>query len=244
MGTSPPQGGGRAEVRSSPRRVTAAVAALSAAALACWLLAPIMDLTFSTGPRATLRWAPDAWLPPYDRLYEGLGRDRGLPAYFFWGRFTVLVYAAGLFGALTFPRGPDRSVRIGRRLLVLGFVLGLVGDVGAYWGAGGTSSGPQPLPMAQQPLPDLENAVTGVFFLGESLAGLLILLGLGLMGAALLRERRRPIWVPWALLAGALGTLPVAIFVIDYVPHGFLLPVMVTMAVALAGLARGHADRS
>jgi hypothetical protein len=152
-------------------------------------------------------------------VYERLGVPWGLSPYYFWGRFAVLIYIAALVGAYALPRGHGRVTRVGRRLLLAGIVLGLVGDALAYWG--GTNG---------------LTRLSGIGFgLVESPALLAITAALVVYGIGLKREGVIPHLIVWSLIAGGVLAIPVGFLVITYVPHGILLTILAALALALAG---------
>lgn len=187
----------------------------------CWLLMAIQQYAFDEFAGGRLPYVPDAWFGAYESLYERLGAARGLSAYYFWGRFAVLVYLAALIGALALPSGSTRVTRWGRRLLLIAICVGLVGDVLAYWGGTGSEL----------------TTLTSVGFGLVEIPGLLLMVAaMVLYGVGLLRERRAPALAAWPLIAGGVLALPGAIFLFTYVPHGLLLTMLAAMAVALLGL--------
>ena len=103
----------------------------------CWLLVAIQQYLWDNLSGGHLPYLPDAWYRGYQTVYERLGVAWGLSPYYFWGRFAVLMYIAALVGAYALPRGLGRVTRVGRRLLLAGVVVGLIGDVIAYWGGTG-----------------------------------------------------------------------------------------------------------
>lgn len=190
-------------------------------ALLCWLLMAIQQYSFDEFTGGRLPYVPDAWFGTYESLYERLGAARGLSAYYFWGRFAVLVYMAALIGALALPYGSTRVTRWGRRLLLAAIGLGLVGDVLAYWGGRGSEL----------------TTLTSVGFGLLEIPGLLLMVAAMIVyGVGLLRERRAPALAAWSLIAGGVLALPGAIILFTYVPHGLLLTNLVAMALALLGL--------
>lgn len=198
-----------------------ALLTVSLGSVLCWLLVAIQQYAWDELVGGRLPYVPDAWFAAYENLYERFGAAWGLSAYYFWGRFTVLVYLAVLIGALALPHGFTRLTRWGRLLLLVAIGLGLVGDVLAYWG--GTGS-------------ELTTLTVIGFALLETPGLLLMVAAMVVYGVGLLRERRAPALAAWYLIAGGVLALPAAIFLITYVPHGVLLTVLTAMALALVGL--------
>lgn len=187
----------------------------------CWLLMAVQQYAFDEFTRGRLPYVPDAWFAAYESLYERLGATRGLSAYYFWGRFAVLVYLAALIGALALPYGSTQVTHWGRRLLLAAIGLGLVGDVLAYWGGRGSEL----------------TTLTSIGFGLIEIPGLLLMLAaMVVYGIGLLRERRTPTLAAWSLIAGGVLALPGAILLFTYVPHGLLLTTLAAMALALLGL--------
>lgn len=231
----------------SRRRGMGALLGLLVGASLCWFLAPVMDSVFEPASRERLHWVPDSWLPGYDWLYDRTGRRLGLSVYWFWGRLTFLAYLLGVLGVTALPAGRLRMTRLGRRLLLIAFSVGSVADFSAYWGGTGRPATGTLPPAAQQSPPGEDlSAATAVGYGVEVLATLVVLVGLGLFGAGLVRERRRPVWSGWVLLAGAVLTVPIAYAGDVYYPHGVLLLVLIAMAVALVGhlVAGGRSEHS
>lgn len=186
----------------------------------CWLLMAIQQYAWDELEGGRLPYVPDVWLPTYENVYERFGAAWGLSAYYFWGRFAVLVYVAVLVGALALPHGSTRVARVGRLLFLVAVGLGLVGDVLAYWGGSG---------------PELTTLTSVGFGLVETPGLLLMVAAMVVYGVGLLRERRTPDLAAWSLIAGGVLALPGAIFLFTYVPHGVLLTVLAATAVALLG---------
>lgn len=192
-------------------------------AVLCWLLMAIQQYAFDEFTGGRLPYVPDAWFGTYEDLYERFGGDQGLSAYCFWGRLAVLAYLATLVGALALPDGSARLTRWGRRLLLAGIGLGLVGDVLAYWGGTGSEL----------------TTLTAIGFSLVEVPGLLLLVAALLgYGVGLLREGQAPAAATWSLIAGGVLAVPGAIFLFTYVPHGLLLTVLAAMAIALLALLR------
>ena len=193
----------------------------------CWLLVAIQQYLWDNLSGGHLPYLPDAWYTGYQTVYERLGVPWGLSPYYFWGRFAVLIYIAALVGAYALPRGLGRVTRVGRRLLLAGVVVGLIGDVIAYWGGTG----------------DELTTLSGIGFgLVESPALLVVTVAMIVYGIGLRREKVTPHWIPWILIAGGVLAIPIGFFVVTYVPHGILLTILTAMALALVGLQT--ADRS
>jgi hypothetical protein len=191
----------------------------------CWLLVAIQQHWWDNLPGGHLPYLPDAWYGGYQAMYDRLGVPWGLSPYYFWGRFTVLIYIAALVGAYALPRGLGRVTRVGRRLLLAGIVVGLIGDVIAYWG--GT---------------DQLTTLSGVGFgLVESPALLVVTAAMIVYGIGLRREEMTPHWVPWSLIAGGVLSIPVSFLVVTYLPHGILLTILTAIALASSASRPGTA---
>jgi hypothetical protein len=185
-----------------------------------WLLAVPMEASFSDFDGGVLPYAPDSWSPAYEWVYETAGEPLGMTEYYFWGKFAFLLYVAGLILLRALPRGSGRASRVGRRLLQVGLVAGLVGDLLGYWSGWGHED------MTE---------LTSVGFIFLEVPGLLLLvIGLVVSGIGLWRDGLRPRWTPWLLVLGGLGAVPFSGFVIGYLPHGVLVPVLGTLTVVVA----------
>ena len=183
-----------------------------------WLLAAPMEATFSATGAANLPYAPDAWAPVYHWVHQQLGEPLGLSEYYFWGKFAFLLYLAGLVVTRGLPAGSCRRSVIGRRLLLIGWVVGLVGDVVAYWGGAG----------------DEMTLATDVGFLAiEVPAVLTLVVSLGVLGFGYRHDQLAPRWVPWLLVATAVVALPSSAVLIGYVPHGVLVTLLAGLTVAV-----------
>ena len=202
-----------------PRPVLAAVGALGATL--GWLLAAPMEAEFAASGAAELPYAPDAWAPAYHWLHEHIGEPLRLSTYYFWGKLAFLVYLAGLFVTRGLPTGACRRSVVGRRLLLIAWTVGLVGDVVAYWGGAGEEM----------------TLATDIGFLAlEVPAMLTLVVSLGVLGFGYRHDRMTPGWVPWLLVATAVLALPSTAVLIGYVPHGVLVTLLVGLTVAaLAG---------
>ena len=184
------------------------------------LLASIQQYAWEDMSGGRLPYLPDSWYDEYEGLYDRTGARWGLSPYYFWGRFAFLVYLAGLAGAWALPASGSRVAGRGRRLLLVAFVVGLLGDVVAYWG--GTDEELTP--------------ITSIGFgLVETPALLVMTAAVVIYGVGLARDGVRPRWAPWCLVAGGALAPPVALLGITYVPHGVLITVLSGIAFALVG---------
>jgi len=199
-----------------------AVGAATAGVAIAWLLAPIQQYSFDELPGRRLPYVPDAWFGAYEAVYERFGPSLGLSQYYFFGRFAFLIYVCGLLSVLALPHGQSRLTRVGRRLLLGAFGLGLLGDVLAYWGGTGE---------------ELTTLTSVGFGLIEIPAMLLMVAAAVCYGLGLLRDRVLPRWSAWSLVCGGVLALPGSWVVITYVPHGFLITMLAAIAVALVGYA-------
>lgn len=186
-----------------------------------------MEATFSSTGTGELPFAPDAWAPAYSSVHEQVGEPLGLSPYYFWGKLAFLMYVAGLLLARALPDGVCRRSRVGRRLFVLAWIVGLVGDVIAYWGGAGSEM----------------TLATDIGFLAlEVPAMLTLVVSLGVLGFGYRHDGMTPGWVPWLLIGTAVLTLPSTAVLIGYVPHGVLVPLLIGLTVAVAArptVARG-----
>ncbi len=209
-------------IRVGPGLRSVAVGVATAGVAIAWLLAPVQQDAFDDLPGRALPYVPDVWFGAYEAVYESWGVPLGLSQYYFWGRFAFLIYVCGLLSVLALPHGQSRLTRVGRRLLLGAFGLGLFGDVLAYWGGTGEEL----------------TTLTGVgFSLIEVPAMLLMVAAAVSYGLGLLRERVLPRWSAWSVVCGGILALPVSLVVITYVPHGFLITMLAAIAVALVGYA-------
>ena len=203
----------------NPGRVVA-VCLGSVAVLLAWLTAVPLAHHFNGLSAGDLPWAPDSWSAAYDGVYEGIGAPLGLSVYYFWGKLAFLLYAVALLLTRLLPPGSSRWSRVGRRMLQLVLVVGLVADVVGYWGGWGS--------------PEM-TAVTGyAFSFAEIWALLLLPVALVVLGVGLVRDRVRPRWSAWCLVGAGLLTLPFGFFVLGYAPHGVLLPVLAALVLVVA----------
>lgn len=202
-----------------------AVAAGLGGALLGWLLAAPMEATFSGPGPVELPYVPDSWAPAYDAVFSTVGEPLGLTEYYFWGKLAFLMYVAGLVVARALPDGACRRSRLGKRLLIIAFALGLVGDVVGYWGGWGS---------------DEMTLLTDIGFVAlEVPAMLLMLVSLVVLGFGLRRDGLRPAWVPWLLVAAVVLVPLFNATLIGYAPHGVLVPVLVLLAVVVAAARPG-----
>ena len=185
-----------------------------------WLLAAPMEASFSgTGPTA-LPYVPDGLAGAYDGLYGVVGEPIGLTPYYFWGKGAFLMYVAGLVVASALPALPSRRSRVGRRVLLGAFAVGLVGDLLGYWsGWGSTELG----------------TLTSIGFVAlEMPAMLAMLVGCVVLGLGYRADGVVPRWLPW-LLVGVVVLVPAfTLLVIGYAPHGVLVPVLGILTVTVA----------
>jgi hypothetical protein len=186
-------------------------------ALLCILLTPIQVYTYSSSG-----WVHriGAELAAYHRLYERLGRPRGLSEYAFFGRMFFVVYLLVLCGVLggraSHPTSARRLERAGFVLLVAGLALGALGDFGDYWSADDTSG-------------STVAAILGFGFALETLCLAVVLLGTVLYGIGALRARTLPRWWAWLLIVAGPAAILTAIAV-NYIPHGPMLAISLAWA--------------
>jgi hypothetical protein len=186
-----------------------------------WLLIAIQQYVWDGGTGGRLPYVPNAWYGAYEAMYERVGARWGLSAYYFWGRFAVLIYLAVFIGVWALPPGARRTSRVSRRVLLAAVLVGLIGDVLAYWGGRG----------------DELSMLTVIGFGFVELPALLVLvLAMVVYGVGLARDGIRPPMVAWSLIAGGALSMPVSLFVVTYVPHGILLTVLAALTVALIGV--------
>lgn len=210
----------RSQTKTSPAPGTSSrnlgIVAAVLGVLLCWVLVAPQQYAADDLTGERLPYAPDSWFDGHQGVYDALGDPLGMSAYYFWGHFAFLFYVAGIVAARALPQGTCRRSRIGRRLLLVGFVAGLVGDVVGYWGG-----------------MDEVTTLTDIGFLAiEVPAMLLTVVSLVVYGLGLAHDGARR--TGWILVAGAVLTVPFNVLVIGYVPHGILLPVIATIGVALA----------
>ena len=205
------------------RRPAAVVVGIAGMVLG-WLLAAPMEASFTgTGP-TTLPNVPDAWVAAYDGVYSTVGEPIGLTAYYFWGKAAFLMYVAGLVAVSALPRTTSRRSRVGRRLLLGGFAVGLVGDLLGYWSGWGSAE---------------MGTLTNIGFVAlEVPAMLAMLVGCVVLGLGFRADGVLPRWVPWLLVATVVGVPAFNALVIGYAPHGVLVPVLGVLTVTVAA-ARG-----
>ena len=111
--------------------------------------------------------------------------------------------------------GGVRRERTWFRVLLIGLVLALVGDIVAYWGGSGDIS---------------ESPLQGLGFTFEMLAVLAVLISSVLYGRVTLRGDVVPAWTAWLLVIAGPAAVPV-VFLTNYIPHGAVLPFSLAMAV-------------
>jgi hypothetical protein len=214
------QAGGMRDGRGYGLADQLALGAVTLGIAFCLLLVAIQLHVWDGLPAGRLPYVPDSWYDEYEGVYDRFGARWGLSPYYFWGRFVFVVYLAGLAGAWALPQGRSTLARVGRRLLLVGFSVGLVGDVLAYWGGTG----------------DELTTLTGIgFALIESPAMLLMTVAMVIYGLGLVRDGAAPRWSPWCLVVGGVLAPPIGFLVITYVPHGVLISIMGGIALALAG---------
>jgi hypothetical protein len=195
--------------------------------LLCLLLTPIQASIFSGADSPPFVLATGPLLDLAGTIHGVFGPRLGLDEYYFYGRMFFLVYLgaiAGLAGlhALHLQSGGVRRERPWFRVVLVGLVGALVGDVVAYWGGSGDIS---------------ESPVQGVGFTFEMLAVLAVLIGSVLYGKATLGGGAAPRWAAWLLVIA--GPAVPAVLLTGYIPHGAVLPFSLAM-VGCFLLTRGH----
>lgn len=200
--------------------------------LLCLLLTPIQASIFSGADSPPLVLATEPLLDLADTIHGTFDPRLGLDEYYFYGRMFFLVYLgaiAGLVGLHTLQSGGVRRERLWFRVLLIGLVLALVGDIVAYWGGSGDIS---------------ESPMQGLGFTFEMLAVLAVLIGSVLYGWVTLRGNAVPDWAAWLLVIAGPAAVPV-VFLTNYIPHGAVLPFSLAMAVVgYFVLRRGRGTRT
>ncbi len=183
----------------------------------CLLLTPIQASIWDTTGRAPLVRASGPLPDLTGRLHGALAP--GLDAYYFYGRMFPLVYVgaiAGLVGLHALQSGATPWERTWFRVLLVGLLLALLGDIGAYWGGSGNISA---------------SLFQGAAFSFEMLAVLVVLVSSVFYGVVTLRANAVPRWVAWLLvIAGPAAVL--GVLLTGYIPHGAILPLSLALAVA------------
>ena len=184
-----------------------------------------MEASFAGAGPSALPYVPDAWAGAYADVYSAVGEPAGLTPYYFWGKAAFLVYVAGLVVVSALPRTSSRRSRVGRRLLLGGFAVGLVGDLLGYWSGWGSSE---------------TGTLTNLGFLAlEVPAMLAMLVGTVVLGLGLRADGVRPRWVPWVLVAAVVLVPAFNALVIGYAPHGVLVPLIGLLTVTVATVRGG-----
>ncbi len=185
--------------------------------LLCLLLTPIQASIFSGADSPPLVLASRPLLDLAGTIHGTFGTRLGLDKYYFYGRMFFVVYLAaiaGLVGLHAFQSGRERRERTWFRVVLVGLVLSLVGDIVAYWGGSGDIS---------------ESPVQGLGFTFEMLAVLAVLIGSVLYGRVTLRGNAVPASAAWLLVIAGPAAVPV-VFLTNYIPHGAVLPFSLAMA--------------
>ena len=191
-----------------------------AAVLLGWLLAAPMEATFTGSGPTALPYVPDAWAGAYGSVYDGVGEALGLTPYYFWGKAAFLLYVAGLVVVSALPHTPSRRSRVGRRVLLGAFAVGLVGDLLGYWsGWGSTEMGT---------LTDIGFVALEVPAMLAMLVGCVVL-GLGYRADGVVRR-----WVPWLMVAVVVVVPAFNVLLIGYAPHGVLVPLLGVLTATVA----------
>lgn len=186
--------------------------------LLCLLLTPIQASIFNgvDSPPLVLAFRP--LLNLAEAIQRAFGPWLGLDAYYFYGRMFFLVYLgaiAGLVGLHTVQSDGGRRERLWFRVMLVGLVLALGGDIVAYWGGSEDIS---------------ESPVQGLGFTFEMLGVLAVLIGSMLYGRVTLRGSAVPDWAAWLLVIAGPAAVPVT-FLTGYIPHGAVLPFSIAVAV-------------
>ena len=184
----------------------------------CLLLTPIQASIFSGADSPPLVLAFGPLLDLADRIHSTFDPRLSLDEYYFYGRMFFLVYLgaiAGLVSLHVLQSGGVRRERTWFRVLLIGLVLALVGDIVAYWGGSGDIS---------------ESPLQGLGFTFEMLAVLAVLISSVLYGRVTLRGDVVPAWTAWLLVIAGPAAVPV-VFLTQYIPHGAVLPFSLAMAV-------------
>lgn len=184
----------------------------------CLLLTPIQASIFSGVDTPPLVLASRPLLDLAGTIHGTFGPRLGLDEYYFYGRMFFLVYLgaiAGLVGLHVLQSDRTRGESTWFRVVLVGLVIALGGDIVAYWGGSGDIS---------------ESPVQGLGFTFEMLGVLAVLIGSVLYGRVTLRGEAVPGWAAGLLVIAGPAAVPV-VFLIGYIPHGAVLPFSLAMAV-------------
>jgi len=196
--------------------------------LLCLVLTPIQASIFSGADASPFVLASEPLLDLAGMVHGAFGPRLGLDEYYFYGRMFFLVYLgaiAGLAGLHALQSGVVRREKLWFRVVLVGLVGALLGDVVAYWGGSGDIS---------------ESPAQGLGFTFETLAVLAVLIGSVLYGGATLGGDAVPRWAAWVLVISGPAAVP-AVLLTGYIPHGAVLPFSLAMAmVGCFRLTRGH----
>ncbi len=186
--------------------------------LLCLVLTPIQASIWNGANSPPVVLAAKPLLELADRIHATFGSGLGLDKYYFYGRLFFLVYLAaitGLVGLHTLQSSDTRWERTWYRVVLLGLVVALMGDILAYWGGSGDIS---------------ESPVQGLGFTVEMLAVLAVLIGSVFYGRVTLRGNVISNWAAWLLVIAGPAAIPV-VFLTRYIPHGAVLPLSLALAV-------------
>ena len=184
----------------------------------CLLLTPIQASIWSAVDAPPLVLAFSSLSHLADRIHNTFGPRLGLDEYYFYGRMFFLVYLAaiaGLVGLHALQSSGGRWERTSFRVLLVGLVVALGGDIVAYWGGSGDIS---------------KSPVQGLGFTVEMLAVLVALIGSVVYGRVTLHANSVPSSAAWLLMIAGPAAIPV-VFLTGYIPHGAVLPLSVAIAV-------------
>jgi hypothetical protein len=87
-----------------------------------WLLVAIQQYVWDGDTGGRLPYLPNAWYGTYEAVYERVGARWGLSAYYFGGRFALLIYLAVFIGVWALPPGARRTSRVSRGVLMAAVV--------------------------------------------------------------------------------------------------------------------------
>src|SRR5919109_2075841 len=126
-------------------RLSPKVGGLSAALafVICAWLTPIQTYVWNRDESPTMILEAKDLLKTYDVIYDRL-TPSGMPRYYFFGRMFFVIYALAAPCPFALRRARvipfTRTGSIGYAMVFGGFVIGCIGDVGAYWGGHDTQT--------------------------------------------------------------------------------------------------------
>ncbi|HVE75628.1 MAG TPA: hypothetical protein VND22_02545 [Actinomycetota bacterium] len=171
------------------------------------LLAPIQSFIWNKENSPTWILKSRPVVEAYEDVWEGALSGGNLESYYVFGRAFFLVYLLLLSAVFLMYRTSSLMRSIWTQATLLGLAMGLIGDVGAYWGGTGDF-----------------NEFQGMSFMLETLGFVVVLVGTTGFGISLIKRMAGRTGIGWLATLVSPGAIVMGVAT-AYFPHGPMLMV-------------------